>query len=122
MKRLSWIVTLPLLLVVVVFSVANLHRVAVKLWPLGWYAEVPLSWLLLGTLFVGFLAGALVAWLSAHKSRQRAREQRSKSSRLEREVIHLQREAARVRQQADGPATDSPESKTPTLPAVAAGR
>ncbi len=122
MKRLSWIVTLPLLLVVVVFSVANLHRVAVKLWPLGWYAEVPLSWLLLGTLFVGFLAGALVAWLSAHKSRQRAREQRSKSSHLEREVIHLQREAARVRQQADGPATDSPESKTPTLPAVAAGR
>jgi uncharacterized integral membrane protein len=132
-KRLSWILTLPLLVVIVAFAIANLHRVDIELWP-GWAPQVPLSWLLLGALFVGFLAGGLVAWLSAHKSRHRAREWRYKSTHLEREVIRLQREVARAKQKAAaaGPVPQTPGSESPSgeapanearaLTAVAAGR
>ena len=41
MKRLSWIVTLPITLVVVVFAVSNRDEVAINLWPTGLDLTVP---------------------------------------------------------------------------------
>ncbi len=97
MRHISWIVTLPLMLALVVFSLANRGEVSLDLWPFNESVTWPLSWLLLIALFVGLLAGGTVAWLSGAKSRRRARELRFDKAHLEREVIRLRREAERAK-------------------------
>ena len=132
MKRLSWIVTLPLMLVLVVFSLANRGEVAVDLWPFNQSLVLPLSWLLLGALFVGLLIGGAVAWLSGAKVRRRARELRFDKTHLEREVIRLTREVARAKAAAAPESSASPsagalpaaanDGAARSLPAASAGR
>ena len=55
MKRFLWILTAPLGLAVVIFSIANRGPVSLDLWPLALEVEVPLFLVLLLSLFVGFL-------------------------------------------------------------------
>ena len=97
MKHLSWIVTLPLMLALVVFSLANRGEVGVDLWPFEERFALPLSWLMLGSLFVGVVAGGVAAWLSGAKTRRRARELKYDKAHLEREVIRLKREVERAK-------------------------
>lgn len=93
MKRLSWILTLPLTLLLVVFAVANRQMVALDLWPFEMtMPPLPLSAVVLLSLFFGLLAGGAVTWLSAARSRQRAREAQHRAARLEREVARLRRD------------------------------
>jgi uncharacterized integral membrane protein len=85
-KHISWILTLPLTLVIIVFAVANRHFVPLDLWPLEIVIEAPVFVLVLGGMLTGFLAGALVMWLSGRKLRRRARAARGQLAKLEREV------------------------------------
>lgn len=120
MKHISWIVTLPLTLVLVVFSLANREPVSVDFWPFGWQQTLPLSWLVLGSLFAGFLIGGVIMWLSGARARHRARDLRFDKTHLEREVIRLKREVERVKGQA---AQDTQTPQTPATsraPAIAA--
>ena len=131
MKHLSWIVTFPLMLVLVVFSLANREPVPVDFWPFDWGYFVPLSWLMLGALFVGFLTGALIMWLSGAKARHRARDLRFDKAHLEREVIRLKREVDRVKEQVSQDPQSTPSSAVAvrngakgasSLPTVSPGR
>ncbi len=125
MKRISWILTIPLVLVVLIFSIANRHLVDLDLWPLALSFSLPVFVLMLGTLFVGFLAGGTVAWLSGAKSRQRGRESRFRSNHLEREVIRLKREVERAKESglsAPPAAPGAASRRTGNLPAVSTGR
>ena len=94
MKRLSWILTLPLIIVAVAFAAANFGFVSVDLWPFAFSLSVPLSVALLTSLVLGLLVGGLTAWLSAGETRQRARQARRRADQLEREVAQLRRERA----------------------------
>ncbi len=125
MRRISWIVTLPLMAVVIVLSIFNRAPVTIDLWPLGELPPLPLSFLVLGAIFVGFLAGALVMWISASRGRRRAREAKFRSSHLEREVIRLQREVDRAKQQSPPAPAAGPRGRTgegTSVPAVSSGR
>ena len=127
MKRISWIVTIPLMVVVLVFSIANRQAVDLDLWPLALSFSLPVFVLMLGTLFVGFLAGGTVAWLSGGKHRARGRESRFRSNHLEREVIRLKREVERAKESgapaaAPGVAPGAATGRTDNLPAVSTGR
>jgi len=93
-KRLSWIVTLPITAVAVVFAVANRQSVTLELWPFGISITLPLFLLVLASLLIGFLLGALVLWLSSGRARARTRAAASKSSDLERELAQLRRKLA----------------------------
>jgi uncharacterized integral membrane protein len=73
MRRLSWIITIPFTIIVVVFAINNRDPVTVSLWPLPWIAQLPLYLVVLGSLLVGFLVGAAIAWLSAGRRRHEAR-------------------------------------------------
>lgn len=73
MRRLSWIVTLPITILAVLFALSNSGSVQVRLWPLPWVAELPLYLLILGSLLLGFLFGAVVAWISSGARRRRLR-------------------------------------------------
>ena len=126
MRRISWIVTVPLMLVLVVFSVANRDPVAIDLWPFNLQTPpVPLSVLVLGAIFLGFLAGAFIMWISASRGRRRARDAKFRSSHLEREVIRLQREVDRAKQQTPPTPAAGPRGGTgegTSVPAVSSGR
>lgn len=122
MKHFSWIITLPLLVAVVVFSVNNIDHMALDLWPFGIVVMWPTYLVMLLTFVIGFLGGGIVMWLSAGSARREARRQRAEARRLQHELDSLRRatEAAKpaappvAEQLAAGPAT-------PRLPATADG-
>lgn len=91
MKHVSWIVTVPLMVVLVVFAVVNRQSVTLDLWPLDMSLRLPLFILLLGSLFVGLLVGGTAAWLSAGSTRRRARAAEHRAADCEREIARLRR-------------------------------
>jgi putative membrane protein len=111
-KRLSWIVTLPVTLVVVVFAVSNRDEVAINLWPTGLDLTIPFFAVVLGVFLAGFLVGAAIMWLSGAKGRARARRLRYRAEELERELVRLQRQADAAKAGASG---------TPVRPGPPAG-
>jgi uncharacterized integral membrane protein len=129
-KHISWIVTLPLMLALVIFSLANRGDVSLDLWPFKESITLPLSWLLLVALFVGLVIGGVIAWLSGAKNRRRARELRFDKTYLEREVIRLKREVERAKDaavpsssmQALPPSASNGSGRGRSLPAATAGR
>ncbi len=93
MRRFSWIITVPITIVIVVFSIANRQPVTIDLWPFEFDEplRLPLFLLVLGALLVGFCIGAAVMWISDGRVRNRARENYYKASHLQREVAALKR-------------------------------
>jgi len=106
-KHLSWIVTVPLAVVIVVFAIANRQVVTIDLWPFDASLSGPLYLLILICLLVGFLAGATIMWLSEGRRRRLAREARDRSLELERQMTDLKRKVA-----------DRPAAPGATLPAA----
>ncbi len=90
-KYLSWIITLPLTVIAVIFAVSNLHSIAVGFWPLEQTFSLPLYIAVLATFVVGFVCGGMVLWFSAGKTRRKAR-------RLEFEAVGYKREIASLKQ------------------------
>ena len=62
MKRLRWLITVPLALILIVFAVNNRHLVDVSLWPLDFIVRWPLFVFVYIGVVAGFLAGAAIAW------------------------------------------------------------
>ncbi len=91
-RILSWIVTAPIALLVVLFAVSNLDKVTLHLWPLPFDMTIWIWALTLILLFVGFILGAIVTWIG---DRRRRRESRL----LARRVGELERSLTTVRQQ-----------------------
>lgn len=87
MRRLGWRLLLiaPLLLLAVVFALANAEPVRLDLWPTGMVFVAPLSLLMLGAMGLAFLLGALATWVAGIGARMRAR-------RAERSLIALRAE------------------------------
>ena len=74
MRRLSFIVSLPLFIILVIFAVDNRSALALSFWPLPWGVALPAFVALFLALLIGFLAGAVAAWLSGGRTRQRLRD------------------------------------------------
>jgi uncharacterized integral membrane protein len=120
-KRLSWIITLPITLAAVVFAVANRKAVTFDLWPLDQTVTLPLFVAILGSLFLGLLVGGLIAWLSAGRAGLARRRAERRAAELEREIARLKREAGMAAGGAAGqalpPVTDEPGAgERPRLP------
>lgn len=90
MKRLGWIITLPLGLLFVLFAVSNRTEVTVSLWPAD-IVPVPLYLLVLSGLLVGFLAGATVVAVGSLRWRRRARREARRAAGLQSELARLKR-------------------------------
>ena len=77
MRRLGWIVSIPVIVIVALFAVNNRQGVELELWPLPWaLPAIPVFALTLGAILFGFLFGCLVMWLTGGKHRRRLREAR----------------------------------------------
>jgi len=91
LKRvLSWILGVPVALIVIVVVVANRGLVVFSLDPFDvanpWLAfEMPLYALLVATIILGMLIGGASAWLSQGKWRREARHRRHEVRRLQSE-------------------------------------
>lgn len=92
MRRLSWIITVPLLLIAVIFAVVNRQLVEVRLWPLQLELQAPLFLVVLLSIFIGFILGGIASWMAANRKRNAARRERQRLRRLESEVADLRRE------------------------------
>lgn len=99
-RWLSWIVAVPVAVIVVLFVVSNRQTITLSLYPLPSFLEpVPVYWVGLGGVFVGFLCGGLVAWLSGRRWRRRARNEARARLRADAEAAALRRQLAASRQQ-----------------------
>ncbi|HAU28552.1 MAG TPA: hypothetical protein DCW68_00355 [Rhodospirillaceae bacterium] len=82
MRLLSWLITIPLAGIMVVFAIANRHLVDISTGPLGDSIRMPLFIPVLLALLIGFLLGSLSTWLSCMirtslpKNRNRSRTAR----------------------------------------------
>jgi len=85
------IIAVPVLVVLVLFALTPVNRVAVTLgfWPTDYLVTVPLSLVILGAMAVAFLLGALVLWLSVLGARRRARRAERQVRMLEAQVAEL---------------------------------
>lgn len=98
---------------VVVFAVANRGFVQVDLWPFPIEAQAPIFLLVLGSMLLGFLLGAMVMWLSMGKQRRQTRAARGQVAKLERQTEQL--EQARDRAETRGAETRSTAPATPAV-------
>ncbi len=108
-KVLFWIVVAPMAAAIIVFSVNNRTEVVLDLWPLDTVPmPVPVFALALAVLLVGFLAGGLIAWNSAGKSRRRARTEARRADQAERDLASTRERIERLQSEAEQLKEDLP--------------
>ena len=86
MKFFGWIFVGLVGIVFIVFATHNYHVAEANLWPAPLTLSLPVYGLVFGGLVLGFLGGALVAWLAGGKGRRKTREIRRTARQLERQV------------------------------------
>jgi uncharacterized integral membrane protein len=119
-KHISWIITIPVTLLIVVFVLSNRQVVQIDVWPLELSIAGPLYLVLLLSLLAGFLIGAAAMWVSAGASRKRARRAERQVRELEARLAKLARELERAEPAAGGrtaPPAGVPAQQTPRLSA-----
>ena len=91
-RILSWVVTAPLALLVILFAVSNLDKVTLHLWPLPFDMTIWIWALTLIELFVGFLLGAIVTWIADRRRRRETRLLNRRVAELEQQLAIAQRQ------------------------------
>lgn len=86
MKLVHWLVTAPLVLVLIVFAVSNREAVTVTLWPFPLLIETRLYLVVLLTLLLGFLVGLGAGWVASWQVRRAARQRARRIEALERDL------------------------------------
>ncbi|MER2606193.1 MAG: LapA family protein [Siculibacillus sp.] len=94
MRLLSWLLALPIGIVVVALSVANRKPVTLALDPFrpdspAFAVSVPLFLLVLGAMILGVVLGGLAVWWRQRIHRRAARERGREAARLEAERAKL---------------------------------
>lgn len=115
MRLIGWLLALPVMLLAVVFAVANRHDLRLELWPLPWGLDLPVYLAVLGPLVLGMILGGTAAWIAGHRARASARQNRRRVESLERQL------AAAGKAAAETPAAMPAPASSPALPPPAAG-
>ncbi|MGE3769418.1 MAG: lipopolysaccharide assembly protein LapA domain-containing protein [Bdellovibrionales bacterium] len=76
MRYLSWIVSLPLTLLFLIFVLSNRETVELSLWPFATTIAAPLYLFFMATVILSFMAGAVIMWFGQHKHRAAAKHWR----------------------------------------------
>jgi uncharacterized integral membrane protein len=102
MKLLFWIVVVLVAAVLALFVTSNNKIVTLGLWPLSF--DLPLYLAILSALLIGFVAGALCAWIAGRHRRRELRRRGSRINALERELAATQAQLPGSGRQAPEPA------------------
>ena len=87
------IIAAPFLLLLVLFALSNAQTVQLGLWPTPWSVSLPLSIVVLVSMAVAFLLGALILWVSTLAAIRRARRAEAQVRVLEGQVEVLKGKA-----------------------------
>lgn len=98
---MRWILFLPLLILLALFTLSNTQEVELRLWPfdIGWASPLGLAVLILAA--IGFLLGASLAWAAGLPARRRAREVQNAARLLEAELAGYKAREEQARRDAD---------------------
>jgi len=95
-RIITWIVTAPIVVIVILFAVSNVDEITVRLRPFPFDITVR-SWaLMLIELFVGFLLGAIVTWIGDRRRRREARHLSRRVGELEQALAGARKQAAEL--------------------------
>lgn len=100
MRYFTWIITVPVAIIAVLFAISNRDLVTLNLWPLPYELTIPIFLAVLVAVVIGFLAGGLVAWTGAGRYRRAARQERARADALRAETRAAQEAASEARQKA----------------------
>ena len=64
MKKIRWLISLPVALILVVFAINNRNLGDVSLWPFDLVGRAPVFLIVFLGLLVGFFIGAFIVWSS----------------------------------------------------------
>jgi len=121
-RYLSWIITIPVALVIVSFAVSNRGPVELALWPLPFQITVPIYVATLVALVLGFLAGGFIAWVSGGRYRAAARERRRRIAQLEQELAAERNQRMSAERRLSEAAQNLATGTVTALPAADASR
>ena len=88
-RFISWVAMVVVGILMVLFAVSNRSTVMLDLWPLPYLVPFPFYGAVLSAAFMGFMGGAIVAWISAGGARRKARYTSRKVSGLETDLDKL---------------------------------
>jgi len=97
LRFLRWILFLLVAFIVVTFMVQNREMVDVSLWPLPFVKPAPLWAVIVGFLLLGFLIGAISAWLSGGGTRKRARDLARANAEKAQQISQLHQQVAALK-------------------------
>lgn len=86
MVFLKWLLTLPFIVGAVLFALANPQIVDLQWTPFNQKMSLPLYFIALFFLGVGFLLGAIMAWIGMGKTRKERRQFKRENKQLERDI------------------------------------
>jgi uncharacterized integral membrane protein len=90
MRVVFWGVVALIAAVLALFAMSNRETVAFGLWPLPFEVGLPLYLAVLAALLIGFIAGALAAWVAGRRRRRENRRRGRRIAALERELAATQ--------------------------------
>ena len=94
MRPLKWLLTLPLILLLLVFALSNRDVANLSFWPFDLAISMPLSFMLVACLVIGLLLGGFTVWLGDLKDKIEVRCLRNEVTNLNRQILSLQQSAA----------------------------
>jgi uncharacterized integral membrane protein len=112
-RLVSFAISFPITVIVILFAISNRGLVPMRLWPLPAEIEAPLYILVLVCVGLGFLLGGGIAWAGelGHKTRAARAERRAEDLERELSVMRIREEELRARANLKG------ESAVPLLEA-----
>ncbi len=86
MALLRWLLTLPIILLVVLFALANPAPTSFTWSPFHEPTTLPLYFIVVTFLCLGFLIGALIAWIGMLPNWQAKRDLKKENAKLEKDL------------------------------------
>jgi uncharacterized integral membrane protein len=96
---MSFAISFPITVLVILFAISNRDRVPMQLWPLPGEIEAPLYIMVLVCVALGFLLGGGIAWAGeiGHKTRAARAERKAEDLERELSVMRIREEELRAR-------------------------
>lgn len=113
-KLISFCITVPITVLVVLFAVSNRDPVPLQLWLIPGAIEVPLYLVFLVAFAAGFLIGGVIAWGGELGHKRRANRAVKHAEDLERDLALMRIREEEIRAQVAAPAehTAIPDRRT----------
>jgi len=89
MRLLYWLLTAPLLVFAISFTISNREDVSLSLLPLPFEITVPIAVIGLIAMLFGAIIGMLITWANGAKTRSRARAAERNADEKSREIENL---------------------------------